>query len=167
MVISKKKSKQLIAKPSKAILNTIKRQTAKILTLLSGAVGKYEFSTGKVILPEKSIVKKAATIKKFEYLPADSELKKQTSIAEKQYNYYKFDKNEYKTIEKETSVGKIYNRSNLMYDSKQRSYEYSIIKNLNNFYPKSKQPNLASFYNDLDKFNNLNPRKGRTKEKKE
>ena len=38
------------------------RQTAKIQTLLSGSVGKYEFLTGKDVLKEKGLLGKAATI---------------------------------------------------------------------------------------------------------
>ena len=34
------------------------RQTAKILALPSGDISKYEFSTGKVVLPEKGLLKK-------------------------------------------------------------------------------------------------------------
>ena len=49
-------------------------QTAMISVLLSGNVGKYEFLTGKDVLPEKAV-----TIKRFEYSPLGSELKKQTS----------------------------------------------------------------------------------------
>ena len=43
------------------------RQTAKIWTLSSGNVGKYEFLTGKDVLPERGLFKKAATIKNYEY----------------------------------------------------------------------------------------------------
>ena len=52
------------------------RQAAKISALLSGNVGKYEFLTDKDVLPEKDLLEKAATIKKFEYSPLSSELKK-------------------------------------------------------------------------------------------
>ena len=73
----------------KTINNTIKqnkaqynldRQTAKISAFSSGNVGKYEFQTGKDVLPEKYLLEKAATIKKFEYSPLGSELKKQTEL---------------------------------------------------------------------------------------
>ena len=40
------------------------RQTAKILALSSGNVGKYEFLTGEDVLPEKQLLEKAATIKR-------------------------------------------------------------------------------------------------------
>ena len=61
------------------------RQTAKVSTLSSGNVRKYEFFTGKDVLREKDLLEKAAAIKKFEYSPLGKELKKQTSVAEKQY----------------------------------------------------------------------------------
>ena len=58
------------------------------------------------VLPEKDLIKKAATIKRFEYSPLRSELKKQIDVARKQYQrldkVYKFDKNEKdETINKE------------------------------------------------------------------
>ena len=64
-----------ISEKIKAINNKIKknkaqyyldRQTAKISTLSSGNVSKYEFVTGKDVLPEKDLLEKAAGIKKFE-----------------------------------------------------------------------------------------------------
>ena len=57
------------------------RQTAKILALSLGNVGKCEFLTGKKVLLEKVLLEKVATIKRFEYSPLGSELKKQTEIA--------------------------------------------------------------------------------------
>ena len=79
--------------------------------------------TGKEFLPEKDLLEKAATMKRFEYPPLESELKKQIYIAEKQYkrlsNTYEFDR-----IKKEKSKIKKCNRSNLMYDSKYDFYEY-------------------------------------------
>ena len=45
-------------------------------------VSKYEFLTVKDVLPEEDLPEKALTMKRFEYLPLGSELKKQTSIAE-------------------------------------------------------------------------------------
>ena len=61
-------------------------------------VSKYEFLTGKDVLSEKHLLEKAAAIKRFEYSPLGKELKKQTSVLEKQYqkfnNYFESDKNE-------------------------------------------------------------------------
>ena len=51
--------------------------------------------TGKDVLPEKDLLEKVATMKRFEYWLLISELKKQTDIAEKQYkrldNTYELD----------------------------------------------------------------------------
>ena len=70
----------------KAIDNKIaERQTSKISELSSGNVSEYEFLTGQEFLTEKRLLKKAARIKRFEYLLLRSELKKQTDIAKQQY----------------------------------------------------------------------------------
>ena len=61
------------------------RQTGKISALLSGNVSKYEFLTGKDVLPEKGLLEKAAALKIFEYSQLDKELKAKTDIAKKQY----------------------------------------------------------------------------------
>ena len=81
-----------VSEKSKTVNNKIKqnkaqynldRQTAKTSALSSGNVSKYEFLTGKDVLPEKDLLAKAAPIKEFEYSPLGQELKKQTSAAEK------------------------------------------------------------------------------------
>ena len=65
-----------ISKKIKAINNKIKqnkaqydldRQIAKISASSSGNVSKYEFLTGKYVLPEKDLLEKAAATKGFEY----------------------------------------------------------------------------------------------------
>ena len=66
------------------------KQTAKISALSSGNVSKYEFLTGKDVLPEKELVEKAAALKRFEYSPLGTELKAQNSAAEKQYRKLSF-----------------------------------------------------------------------------
>ena len=48
-------------------------------------VGNYKILTDEGVLLEKGLLKKAATIKIFEYSALGSDLKKQTSIARKQY----------------------------------------------------------------------------------
>ena len=45
------------------------RRTTNIFALLSGNVNKYEFLTGKYILPENGLLEKAATVKRFEHSP--------------------------------------------------------------------------------------------------
>ena len=64
---------------------SLDRQTDKIFDLSSGNVSKYEFLTGKDFLPEKCLLEKAATLKKYEYSPLGKEIKGKTSAAEKQY----------------------------------------------------------------------------------
>ena len=51
----------------------------------SGNVSKYEFLTGKDVLPEKCLLEKAAALKRYEYSPLGKEIKAQTGAAEKQY----------------------------------------------------------------------------------
>ena len=41
------------------------RENAKILSLSSGNISKYEFLTGQDVLPEKDLLEKTATIKRF------------------------------------------------------------------------------------------------------
>ena len=45
------------------------KQTAKISALSLGNVSKYEFLTGKNVLPEKDLLEKAAIMERFEHLP--------------------------------------------------------------------------------------------------
>ena len=61
-------------KQNKAQYN-LGRQTVKISALLSGNVSKYEFLTGKGVLPEKELLEKASTMKRFECFPLGKELK--------------------------------------------------------------------------------------------
>ena len=65
--------------------NNSGRQTAKVSALSSGNVSKYEFLTGKDVLPKEDLLEKATTIKRFEYSSLDKELKAQTDITKKQY----------------------------------------------------------------------------------
>ena len=50
---------------------SLDRQTATILALSSGNIGKYEFSQDEDVLREKELLEKAATIKIFKYSPAN------------------------------------------------------------------------------------------------
>ena len=61
-------------KQNKAQYN-LGRQTIKISALSSGNVSKYEFLTGKGVFPEKDLLEKATTMKRFEYFPLGKELK--------------------------------------------------------------------------------------------
>ena len=55
--------------------------TAKVSALLSRNVSKYEFLTGKDVVPEKNLLQQAATIKGFEHSPLGNKLKVQSDIA--------------------------------------------------------------------------------------
>ena len=67
-------------KQNKAQNNLGKTKNAKILTLSSGNVSRYEFFTGKDVLPE-NLLEETTKIKRFEHSSLGSELKKQTELA--------------------------------------------------------------------------------------
>ena len=60
-------------------------------------------------------------------------------------------------IKKEKPDSRKYNRSTLIYDSKHSFYPYLNIKSFSTFSPTSKYSILLLFFNDLNKFNSLNP----------
>ena len=128
------------------------RQTAKVSALSSGNVSKFEFLTGKDVLPEKHFLEKAATMKRFEYSPLGRKLKGQTDITKKQYqrldNTYEFDRIIIIIIKK-TAI-RIYNRSNLICNSKYSFYEYYDI-DFNTLSLTSKYRFSTSFYEELKK----------------
>ena len=78
-----KKSKQPTTTSSKTKLNTIETHKQSFSFIIRN-VGKYKFLTSEEILPEKRILEKIATVKRFEYLLLSTELKKQTDISNKQ-----------------------------------------------------------------------------------
>ena len=72
-------------KQNKAQYN-LDRHTAKISVLSLGNVSKYDFLTGKDALLERGLLKKLLQSKeRFKYSSLGNELRKQTSVAEKQY----------------------------------------------------------------------------------
>ena len=67
MSVSKKiKKPDNIIKQKKDQFN-LDRKTPKISALSLGNVSKYEFLTGKDVLPQKDLLQKAVKIKRFEY----------------------------------------------------------------------------------------------------
>ena len=78
--------------------------------------------TSNYVLPEKDLLERAVTIKRFEYLPLGKELKAQTDIAEKQYqnldDTYKFDK----IITKERTTLKKYSKPDLIHNGNYSFY---------------------------------------------
>ena len=90
--------------------------------------------TGKDVLPERDLLEKAAAIKRFECSLLGKELKKQTSVAERQYqkfdNAFEFNKKkENKTKNKRSRV-----KSNLVYNNYCTFYKYP---NTNEFVKRS------------------------------
>ena len=69
------KNQTVPQKSSKTAQYNLDRKTAKISASSSGNVSKYEFSTGKDVLPEKDLLEKAAVIKIFDCSPLVSELR--------------------------------------------------------------------------------------------
>ena len=110
-------------KQNKAEYN-LDRKTAEISPLSSGNDGKYQFSTGKDVLPEKELLEEADTMKRFEYSLLHKELKAQTDITKKQYQKLYNTYESEKIIRKEKPKLSKYNRSNLIYDCKYSFYPY-------------------------------------------
>ena len=125
------------------------RQTAKISTLSPANISKYEFLTGKDVLPEKYLLEKAATMKRLEYLLLDKESKAQTDIAKKQYQKLDNTYESEKIIKKEKPTLKKCNRSNLIYDSKYSFYPFYNIKNFSILSRTPKYPTLFPFYGEF------------------
>ena len=144
------------------------RQTAKISALSSGNVSKYKFLTSKNVLAEKDLLENVAALKRFEYSPLGSALKKQTIVAEKQYkglnNFLKPDEKEVPlTIKKKPTMT---DKSKLVYDSK---YSFSDYRNIRKYYDLSfmtRHDKLSSFYHRLIEFRSVVPQIGETKNKK-
>ena len=117
----------------KAINNEIKktiaqynldRQIAKISSLPSGNVSKYEFLTGKDVLPKKRVFRKSYCI----YSPLASELKKERFV-EKQYkNLDKTFQSNKKEEDKTEENKKNRTNSNLPCNKYPTFYKYSNTK---------------------------------------
>ena len=112
---------------------SLDRKSTEILTLSSGKVSKYEFLNGKVVLPEKDFLEKAATIKRFDHSPLGSEMKKQTDSAKKEYQglgkIHRFDKEDDELMRKKEL--KKYKKFDLVYNNKFSFYSiirYDILK---------------------------------------
>ena len=109
----------------------LNRQNAKIATLPSGNISKYEFFTGKNGSPGKNLPEKATTMKIFGYLPLSKDVKALTEISKKQHqklgDTFEFDE----ISKKEKLRLKKYKRSNLIHNSKYSLYSYDNIKNFN------------------------------------
>ena len=111
--------------------------------------------TDKDVFQQKDLLQKAAAIKRFEYPPLGSELKKRTSVAEKQCQglnklFTSSEKEESVSIKKEKPA--INYESKPMYDNK---YDFGDFSNIKKYYVvsyTSKYNKLLSFYHWLNKF---------------
>ena len=101
----------IITEKIKAIVNKIQQnkvhcnlgtQTAKTSAITSGHICKYDFLTGKVVLPENDLLEKAATIKRYEYSLLGKEFKPRLLLQKKDYkDQMKINNNGEDDIEKE------------------------------------------------------------------
>ena len=117
-------------------------------------------------MPEKTLLEKAAAMKRFEYLLLDKELKSKMDIAKKQYQtlhkMYEIDE----AINKKVTL-KNYSTSDLVYEGNYSFYKnYRDTKKLDKLSLKSKHLFLVTFIYDLDKFTKLKTQKERTQKKK-
>ena len=71
-------------KQNKAQYGLDKQSPKQSSTLSLINVSGYEFLTGKDFVPEKDLLEKAATMKRFEYSSLSKKLKAQNDIAKKQ-----------------------------------------------------------------------------------
>ena len=78
--VSSRRIKDVYSTPSPRLMFS-----GNISALSSASISKYEFLASGDVLSETGLLKKAATIKRFQYSPLNSELKKQTDIVGKQY----------------------------------------------------------------------------------
>ena len=70
-------------------LRSFCQTNSKISDFSTRSLRKYGYLTGSYVLPEKGLLEKAATIKRFQYSPLSSGLKKNTAIEKEQYKYLK------------------------------------------------------------------------------
>ena len=126
--------------------------------------------TGKDVLPEKDLLEKAATMKRFEYSSCVKELKKQISVAEKQYqsfdNVLNHDEKEKEPVKIKKEEPLTINESSLFYNSK---YTFSEFKNVAKYEDKSLKPrykSLTLFKQRLKEFKRFTPKTVKTRMKK-
>ena len=107
---------------------------------------------GKNILPEKDLLEKTAAIKIFEYSPLGKELKKQTSIAEKQYQIFDnaFESNKKKEVKTKTKRSRA--KSDLVYNNYFTFYKYRNINEFTKDSLDSKLYDLKEFKDRLELF---------------
>ena len=155
---------------SKSILN---RETVKISAIQLGNDAKYEFLTDEYVLPEKYFLETAATIKRFAYSLLGSELKKQTDIAEKEYQIPdKFfsllfwsindNKNVINSLIKKEGIANPLTKKNYI----KQNLIYSTASFFGYCDDKTKYSYLLSFCADFEQFNMIKPRNLKNKKEK-
>ena len=115
---------------------------------------------GKDVLRGNDLLQKVAALKSFEHSVLGKELKRQTSVAEKQYQIFDqvFNHDEKKEplkIRKEMPL--LTDKSSLVYDSK---YSFSEYRNVGKYYNLPfiiKYHRLLPFYHRLCEFRNFAP----------
>ena len=105
--------------------------------------------TGLDVLPEKELFEKAATIKRFEYSPLGKELKKQTSVAEKQYQNFDNVFESDKIQEDKTKSRKSRTKSNLVYSN---YFTFYKLHDINDFVKRSLDSKIDRLKEFKDKF---------------
>ena len=100
----------------------------------------------KDVLPEKDLLEKTATMKRFKYWPLGKELKAQTDIVKKQYQKLDDDYELDNIIKKEKPTLDLIHKSNYSF------YKYYCDSKR---FLESKYPFLADFFRGLNKFNKL------------
>ena len=105
-----------------------------------------------IFLPEKDLIEKDTTMKTFHYSLLGKELKKQTSVAERQYkkldNVFESDKKEKDKIKNERSCAK----SSLVYNNYFPSYKYHNLEEFAKGFFDSKRNDLKEFKDKLELF---------------
>ena len=126
--------------------------------------------TSKDVLPEEDLLEKATALKRFECSPLGKELKKETSIAEKQYQsfdkvFIDNEKEEPVKFEKEEPLTPA--ESSLIYNSKYSFSEFKNVENNENESLVSRYYNyFTPFKQRLKEFKKFTPRTVKTKKNK-
>ena len=119
---------------------------------MSGNVSKYKFLTGKDVLPEKDLLEKTAVMTRFECFLLEKELKKQTSVAEKQYQKFDSAFESNNNEEDKTKNKKCRTSSNLVYNNCFIFNKYHKIEEFAKRSLGSKLNNLKEFKDNLELF---------------
>ena len=126
--------------------------------------------TGKDVLPNKDLLEKTATKKRFEYYRSGKKLKRQNRVAEKKYQsfdkVFNHDKKEEPVkIKKEELLTT--DESSPFYNNKYSFIEFGNVGKYCNLSFTIKYDRLRLFYHQLNEFRNCDPRTQKKKLKKD